>query len=381
MGESNPRPTDYESVALPAEHVVTLFLLDEIGDLSHICPTVFGAIMELMEAVKASNIGRNVKIRCNAGWLYLEYGVPRRKQYLHLRLSGTDALRCAQRMRDEFEQRLMLDIAICDLKFDDAYTRELVHLNKKNAHEHRLAAKRFQRMFGSLWLSDIGESHARRFRDSLISVTANTRNHYIGYLRHLWNLFISSGYVQKNPFSYIRRERVYTKREFLDIDELHLVEQAFLCDPVGRAFLFSCYTGLRLGDIRKLTPLQIENGYLSYTQSKTKSPERIRLPNCALKLAIVTEPVCFPIPAYKTLRKRLQGLCAANGIHKHITFHCARHTFATLQITLGTDIYTVSKLLGHASVATTQIYAKLIDKKKDEAMLLLDKITNSIIAH
>ena len=67
------------------------------------------------------------------------------------------------------------------------------------------------------------------------------------------------------------------------------------------------------------------------------------------------------------------------GIDKHITFHCARHSFATMMLTLGTDIYTTSKLLGHHHVATTEIYAKVIDKKKVESMFNLDKMFNSVI--
>ena len=63
----------------------------------------------------------------------------------------------------------------------------------------------------------------------------------------------------------------------------------------------------------------------------------------------------------------------AAGIKKKITFHCARHTFATMMLTLGADIYTTSKLLGHTDIATTEIYAKIIDKKKDEAVGLIDK--------
>ena len=64
--------------------------------------------------------------------------------------------------------------------------------------------------------------------------------------------------------------------------------------------------------------------------------------------------------------KLLQWVMRA-GITKNITFHCARHTYATLQLTMGTDIYTVSKLLGHRELKTTQIYAKVIDSKKKEA--------------
>ena len=63
------------------------------------------------------------------------------------------------------------------------------------------------------------------------------------------------------------------------------------------------------------------------------------------------------------------------GITKHITFHCARHTFAVLQRTHNTDIYTLSKLLGHSEVKTTQIYAKIIDEKKREAINRIPSIT------
>ena len=63
----------------------------------------------------------------------------------------------------------------------------------------------------------------------------------------------------------------------------------------------------------------------------------------------------------------------AAGIEKYVTFHTARHSFATMMLTLGADIYTTSKLLGHSKIQTTEIYAKIIDKKKDEAMGLIDK--------
>ena len=74
------------------------------------------------------------------------------------------------------------------------------------------------------------------------------------------------------------------------------------------------------------------------------------------------------------MEKHIGLWLTAAGINKHITFHCARHTFATMMITIGVDIYTVSKLLGHSKVTTTQIYSKIIDKHKAEAVSKLDSL-------
>ena len=82
----------------------------------------------------------------------------------------------------------------------------------------------------------------------------------------------------------------------------------------------------------------------------------------------------FNLPAPSTICLILSNWVKAAGINKHITFHCARHTFATMMLTLGSDIYTTSKLLGHNHVATTEIYAKVIDKKKFESMSNLDRM-------
>ena len=78
--------------------------------------------------------------------------------------------------------------------------------------------------------------------------------------------------------------------------------------------------------------------------------------------------VCRP-----NLNNQIRKWAESVGITKQISFHTARHTFATMMLTLGADIYTTSKLLGHSRISTTEIYAKIIDKKKDEAMNLIDK--------
>ena len=82
----------------------------------------------------------------------------------------------------------------------------------------------------------------------------------------------------------------------------------------------------------------------------------------------------FTLPSQCYLNVVLRTWAANSGLTKHVTFHTARHTFATLELTAGAELYTVSKLLGHTQVKTTQIYAKIIDKKKDEAVNRLSSL-------
>lgn len=82
----------------------------------------------------------------------------------------------------------------------------------------------------------------------------------------------------------------------------------------------------------------------------------------------------FPdLKSLHTINRHLAAWSLKAGIKKHVTFHTARHTFGTMMITLGADLYTTSKLMRHSRTTTTEIYAKIVDKKKDEAMGLIDK--------
>ena len=143
-----------------------------------------------------------------------------------------------------------------------------------------------------------------------------------------------------------------------------------------RAALFSALTGLRHSDIQKLTWGEIQkegDSYrLHFTQQKTKGVEYMPISEQAYQLCgepkepnqLVFEDL--PDPAW--ISKPLQRWIKAAGISKKITFHCFRHTYATLQLAGGTDLYTVSKMLGHTDVKTTQIYAKIVDEKKNQAV-------------
>ena len=166
------------------------------------------------------------------------------------------------------------------------------------------------------------------------------------------------------------------RREYLSLEELNILAKTPCDDILKRAALFSALTGMRHSDIQKLKWSEVEEyngGYrLNFTQQKTKGVEYMPISPQAYKLCGERKNdgelfVLAGLPDPSWISKPLERWVKASGITKHITFHCFRHTYATLQLANGTDIYTVSKMLGHTNVKTTQIYAKVIDKKKDEA--------------
>ena len=152
-------------------------------------------------------------------------------------------------------------------------------------------------------------------------------------------------------------------------------------EATRRAFLFACLCGLRYSDVRSLTWAEVheEDGRvrLIFTQVKTGGREYLDLSEQAAELMGVRgKPLerVFPELARVTntaTNRRVRRIAKAAGIDKHLSFHCSRHTFGTMMLSLDTDIYTVSKLLGHRSIQSTQVYTKIMDKKKREAV---DKI-------
>lgn len=166
-----------------------------------------------------------------------------------------------------------------------------------------------------------------------------------------------------------------SRREYLTVEELNTLARTPFDPIVKRAALFSALTGLRHSDIQKLTWAEIEEfngGYrLNFTQQKTKGVEYMPISKQAYQLCGERKDdellVFAGLPDPSWISKPLERWIKQAGITKHITFHCFRHTFATLQLASGTDIYTVSKLLGHTNVKTTQVYAKVVDEKKEKA--------------
>jgi len=151
-----------------------------------------------------------------------------------------------------------------------------------------------------------------------------------------------------------------------------------------KAFLFSCLTGLRWSDMIKLKWGDINYSdtefiwKIVFTQVKTKSREWLPITKQAYDILGVRgedDTRIFKGLQYNVWSNRILAEWVLEaGINKHITYHCSRHSFATLLLTNGADIFTVSKLLGHKDLATTQIYGKIIDTKKNTAVDLLPNI-------
>jgi integrase len=157
---------------------------------------------------------------------------------------------------------------------------------------------------------------------------------------------------------------------------------------VKQAFFFSCFTGLRYSDVDALTWDKVKNGFIEFSQQKTGDAERLPLSDEAkriLKQQEKAEPSpnlrrefaknsVFFMPTQPVVDKQLKAWAKAAALDKRISFHKSRHTFATLSLSAGVDLYTTSKLLGHKNLQTTQIYAQVVDEKKKQAVSMLPSL-------
>lgn len=287
----------------------------------------------------------------------------------------------AAALRDQKEDQIAagikftdpLDNATQDTNMYDLAVSILSDKKPKNAALYQTAYNSFLALYPGIRITEITEKHVKAFRARISNLSPTTQKHYIRSLAHLCDHAIHAGYIESNPFANIKIKSPKPIKNFLTLDEIKLVMNAECThEAVQRAFIFSIFTGLRYGDIAKLDYSMLQDGYLIFQQNKTGSHEKIKLPDPALDQIVPGEGKLFALPAYKQSRKALANLIENAGITKRITFHCARHTFATMCLTLGIDVYTVSKLLGHSDVRVTQIYAKLIDQVKDNAIIKLN---------
>ncbi len=363
---------------------------------------------KLIDELVRINQSKNIKIGRNVlpkGYsLYLEYNrsYKRSRKFLRLKVSNDirmtkedeETLYKAEIIRDTMELELygnsvsfMLNNKLGEISFLD-YATDFAE--KKNLPAYKACIKqikeyvRFKFLVSNIKMNEINVKFCEGFKEflekkiskrKLANQTAKT---YLTIFAAILNNAYHEKIIQQNPAARIRIKLIESKREFLSEDELKqfiLVDTQYI--EIKNAFLFSTQTSLRLGDIRniKIKDVRTSNNeaFLYFRQQKTKGLSNMKLSKLAHDIFIeqkskhVKEGLIFILPqSVSFINEKIRLMADDAGIEKYISFHVARHTFATIALSKGIDIYTVSKIMGHSSVSVTEIYANLVNKKRDE---------------
>ncbi|MCM1312875.1 MAG: site-specific integrase [Bacteroides sp.] len=297
------------------------------------------------------------------------------------RIAGiTDKSRKARMLLVEWMEQYEADVARRGTKIGSGVKRVIEELNTFSP---------------TITVEDTDKDFIRRFFEHLLSVKSSRSNEmlnrstaftYLTTLRAALNYAVRENVIGYNPFRGVKeniaRGREH-KREYLTVSEVQkLIETPCPSAPLKEAFLFSCFCGLRISDIAGLQWKHLtKNGndwQVEIIQFKTKTPIYLPLNMNARKwlpergAASDEERIFSKFNQWQ--RHHIKDWMESAGISKPISFHCARHTFATLCLTAGIDIYTTSQLLGHANIRHTQRYARIINAKKDAVVSLLDSV-------
>jgi site-specific recombinase XerD len=217
----------------------------------------------------------------------------------------------------------------------------------------------------------------------------NSAFKYIKNFKKIIGICLSSGWLTKDPFFNYKIRIKQVDRVFLNHDELQTMgNKTFATERLNQVrdiFLFSCFTGLAYADVYKLKRTEIVKGvdgemWLATKRQKTDTPTRVPLLPSALSILnkYIDHPVCcisgkaLPVSTNQKMNAYLKEISDVCGIDKELTYHIARHTFATtVTLSNGVPIESVSKMLGHTNIKTTQHYAKILDIKVGADMAML----------
>ena len=363
----------------------------------------------------------------------------RKYEFLHIRISNKrkdikdnqEKRKLAERIRSQREYELIIkESGLSDHKKRLAdfivFFDNVIHNEKKSHRMWVSSLKHVQRYIGDntrLPFIEITEQWILDYQKHLLSlVSINSAFNYLNTFNIALNIAVTQKIIRENPFKSIPKhqklKRQEVERTFLTIEELNKMAsvETKVHIQTKQAFFFACFTGLRWSDANPITWDDIDNTgegkkesyVLRFKQQKTSSYEYLPLSEQATDIINerkadfekfkkkenmtfrdrqeldLGKTYIFPyVVEYnpnsrarqKKINEQLKKWATDAKIKKDIHFHVGRHTFATLALTYGTDLYTVSKLLGHKSINTTTIYAKVIDKLKTEAVAKLPTIS------
>ncbi len=370
---------------------------------------------------------RKRKISAGRLSLYLDFyppiphpktGTPTRREFLGLYIfekpktpfdkqHNTETLKIAESIRQkrenflnkpeiysEYEREQLHKKELGEQNFIE-YFRKLANKRKASNYDNWISALNYIEAFtnGMLRFADLNEKFLEDFKEFLLTtkskksekttLSQNSAVSYFNKVKAALKQAYKDGILQTDLNAKISPIKpTETNREYLTHDELNrLAKTPCSNDLLKRAALFSALTGLRFSDIQKMVWGELEyiegqGYYLNFRQKKTKNVEVLPISEQAYGITKgkknpndmpQDKPVFDGLKYSAYYNKHLSQWIEAAGITKNITFHCFRHTFATLQLFNGTDIYTVSKMLGHKDLKTTQVYAKIMDEAKRKA--------------
>ncbi len=354
----------------------------------------------LLDDLPALNKKRKIKIRVqtlenNIHSLYLDiyHNKKRERKFLKLYILGKNSsreddinnLNLALKLRDKYELELFQDEHgfkmknhLADVDFVQFFFQIKEKQKKKNSRKPYTSAYNYLKAFtnSKIAFSEVDKKFCNDFKEYLLNkVSPNTAHTYFSRFKAVLNVAVEKEIIEINPARFIQIKKIDTERAFLSLEEIRkLNDTPCPNEQTKRAFLFSCFTGLRFSDIEKLTFDDVQDGYLHFRQEKTSDVERVPLSKSALDILKRqieegnTEGRVFRLHIHDATRKQINKWVEKAKIKKHVTWHVGRHTFATMALTHNIDIYTLRDLLGHKDLKNTQIYAKLIDQKKVEAI-------------
>ncbi len=240
-------------------------------------------------------------------------------------------------------------------------------------------------------IQSVNQSFIEGFRDHLLSkVGTNSAGTYLARIKTACHKATRDHILARYAGEGVTIKKQKTRRRYLELADLKRLQKTPCSNQaVKDGFLFACFCGLRFSDVKALTWDKIKTSgkqtAIEYTQIKTGQVETLPLGSEAVAIlraqknaepspnitSEIPEGAVFQLPAQQTADKALKKWAKAAGLQKTISFHCGRHSFATIGLRHGVDIYTMSKLLGHDRLETTEIYAEVLDETKREAVAML----------
>ena len=267
--------------------------------------------------------------------------------------------------------------------------REKRHRKRTQGVNHALLQQLKAYAGDALSLHNINEDFCARFADFLLDrVSTGSARTYLHKLHALLEYAVSNHFIKSNqmlPVKNLIPNASTPQRTHLSQEELSaLGNTPCRHSETKRAFLFACQTGLRLSDIETLQWNDIvdNNGVMTINKIQIKTGKEVVVPLNRIALQLLDSPIhegpVFRLKSRSVISSDLRQWATDAGIDKRLTFHVSRHTFATLSIASGVNIYVVSKLCGHTTVKTTEIYAHMTDKTLWHGVNLL---SDSLMEH